>query len=37
MLEDGLEHNGMNIEVVGLTETLAEHLINAKPSSGTGE
>lgn len=26
MLEDGLEHNNMNIKVVGLTEMLAEHL-----------
>lgn len=26
MLEDGLEHNNMNIQVVGLTEMVAEHL-----------
>ncbi len=26
MLEEGLEHNSMNVEVVGLTEMLAEHL-----------
>ncbi len=26
MLADGLEHNNMNIEVVGLTETIAEYL-----------
>jgi Fe-S oxidoreductase len=29
MLEDGLEHNNMNINVVGLTELLAEHLAPA--------
>lgn len=26
MIEDGLEHNNMNIQVVGLTEMVAEHL-----------
>ena len=29
MLEDGLEHNNMHINVVGLTEMLAEHLAPA--------
>jgi len=26
MLDEGLEHNEMDIEVIGLTELLAEHL-----------
>jgi Fe-S oxidoreductase len=26
MLEDGIEHYGMNVEVIGLTELIAEHL-----------
>jgi len=26
MLEDGLEHYNMNLEVVGLTETLVKYL-----------
>jgi Fe-S oxidoreductase len=30
MLEDGLEHNNMDMEVVGLTELLAEHLVETK-------
>jgi Fe-S oxidoreductase len=37
MLEDGLEHNNMNIEVVGLTETLANHLVTTKQPAVTGD
>jgi Fe-S oxidoreductase len=39
VIEEGLEHNQMNIPVVGLTETLAEHLAGAsgkaEPSGGS--
>ncbi len=37
MLEEGLEQHDMDIEVVSLTETLAEHLVTASSSSKTGE
>jgi len=37
MLEEGLEENNMDIEVVGLTELLADHLLEAKPSAQGGE
>ena len=37
MLEDGLEHYHMNLEVVGLTETLAQYLDNTSKPSATGE
>jgi len=37
MLEEGLEENNMDIEVVGLTELLADHLVEAKPSAQGGE
>ena len=30
-LEEGLEHYNMDIPVVGLTETIAEHLVETKP------
>jgi Fe-S oxidoreductase len=33
VIEEGLEHNQMNIPVVGLTETLAEHLAGAPGKS----
>lgn len=31
MLEEGLEHNEMDTQVIGLTELLAEHLVTGKP------
>jgi len=31
ILEEGIEHNGMDLEVVGLTELLAEHLTAPAP------
>jgi Fe-S oxidoreductase len=37
MLLDGLEENDMDIEVVGLTEMLAEHLTDDSPSNTTGD
>lgn len=37
MLEDGLDENHMNIEVVGLTEMLAEHLASQQTATGTGD
>lgn len=37
MLEDGLEHYNMDINVVGLTETLAEHLDTTQGSTATGD
>lgn len=37
MLEDGLDENHMNIEVVGLTEMLAEHLVSPPAAAQTGD
>jgi Fe-S oxidoreductase len=37
MLEEGLEHYNMDIEVVGLTETLAEYLDTTDAPTATGE
>ena len=37
MLLDGLEHNNMDIEVVGLTEMLAEHLVTRQTPATTGD
>jgi len=37
MLEDGLEDNNMDIEVVGLTEMLAEHLASQKSATRAGD
>lgn len=37
MLLDGLEHNNMDIEVMGLTEMLAEHLVTKKTPATTGD
>jgi len=37
MLEDGLEHYNMNLEVVGLTETLVQYLDTSKQTPGAGE
>jgi hypothetical protein len=36
MLEEGLEENDMDIPVVGLTEMLAEHLVEDKPKGEAG-
>jgi Fe-S oxidoreductase len=36
MLEDGLENYGMDIEVRGLSDVLADHLADKKPESNTG-
>lgn len=32
-LEEGLEHNGMDLPVIGLTEMVAEHLVEEEPAS----
>jgi len=37
MLDDGLEHYNMDIEVIGLTEMLAEHLVSTKTSAPSGD
>ena len=37
MLEDGLDENHMDIEVVGLTEMLAEHLVSSQTTTSTGD
>lgn len=37
VLEEGLEHNEMNIEVVGLTELIAEYLTDDQPAAAGGE
>ena len=37
MIEDGLEHYNMNLEVVGLTETLVKYLDTSTKPSATGE
>jgi len=37
MLEDGLEHYNMNLEVVGLTETLVQYLDTSNKTPGAGE
>ena len=37
VLEEGLEHNEMNIEVVGLTELIAEYLTDDKTPAAGGE
>jgi Fe-S oxidoreductase len=37
MLEDGLEDNNMDIEVIGLTEMLAEHLTSQKSATSAGD
>jgi Fe-S oxidoreductase len=37
MLEDGLEDNNMDIEVVGLTEMVAEHLVVDEPAVSSAE
>ena len=35
VLEEGLEHNEMNVEVVGLTELIAEYLTDDEPAKAT--
>ena len=37
MLEDGLENYNMNLEVVGLTETLVNYLDTSSKPPATGE
>jgi len=37
MLEDGLENYNMNLEVVGLTETLVNYLDTSSKSPATGD
>jgi Fe-S oxidoreductase len=37
MLEEGLEEYNMEMEVVGLTELIADHLVEDKPSAQAGE
>jgi Fe-S oxidoreductase len=37
MLEEGLEENNMEMDVVGLTELIADHLVEDKPSAQAGD
>ena len=37
VLMDGLEHNNMEVEVTGLTEIIADHLVTSSAAEPAGE